>query len=345
MLTRRGAASVVVGGLLTAGCAIHPVPENMTGVSTYEIVRHIRCETRKAAIESILDYLTDERNLNSDKKLGVDAHSHQVGLDYQKRVDETPSSIATFKPDLLTGQAKSVVDVVWDTGIAAYYDLTMTETNNIDPTLDLVRSLTKNTLKLGLTGNYDRMRKNERSFTTTDNFGDLIAKVPSDYCNGQIVQANMNYPVAGEIGMKRVIQDFLRLALFTELGARAADPTAAKAGTAPTMVEALDFTTTLGAEATPKLTFGAGAISDASLDMKASRSDDHKVTIGLALNPKGNTEISGIRSGIFNGRLAPTLITASVPAGKGQASQNLAVQAVDQFLTQKLFQPTIVINP
>jgi hypothetical protein len=203
MLTRRGAASVVVGGLLTAGCAIHPVPENMTGVSTYEIVRHIRCETRKAAIESILDYLTDERNLNSDKKLGVDAHSHQVGLDYQKRVDETPSSIATFKPDLLTGQAKSVVDVVWDTGIAAYYDLTMTETNNIDPTLDLVRSLTKNTLKLGLTGNYDRMRKNERSFTTTDNFGDLIAKVPSDYCNGQIVQANMNYPVAGEIGMKR----------------------------------------------------------------------------------------------------------------------------------------------
>ena len=31
---------------LGAGCAIHPLPQDVTGVDTYHIVRQIRCEAR-----------------------------------------------------------------------------------------------------------------------------------------------------------------------------------------------------------------------------------------------------------------------------------------------------------
>ena len=40
--------------LLLAGCALHPLPEDVTGVSTYDIARQIRCETREAAKERVL---------------------------------------------------------------------------------------------------------------------------------------------------------------------------------------------------------------------------------------------------------------------------------------------------
>src|SRR4051812_43739321 len=32
-------------GFLIAGCSVHPLPEDVTGLSTYNIVRQIRCET------------------------------------------------------------------------------------------------------------------------------------------------------------------------------------------------------------------------------------------------------------------------------------------------------------
>ena len=43
-----------------AGCAIHPLPEDVTGVDTYTIVRQIRCETRQAVIDFALRWLGSE---------------------------------------------------------------------------------------------------------------------------------------------------------------------------------------------------------------------------------------------------------------------------------------------
>src|SRR5215208_6823125 len=42
---------------LGAGCAIHPLPEDVTGVPTYYIVRQIRCEARSAVIETAINGL------------------------------------------------------------------------------------------------------------------------------------------------------------------------------------------------------------------------------------------------------------------------------------------------
>ena len=46
--------AVVAAAALLTNCAIHPVPEDVTGVTTYEIARQIRCETREAAKDRVL---------------------------------------------------------------------------------------------------------------------------------------------------------------------------------------------------------------------------------------------------------------------------------------------------
>src|SRR5262245_25540123 len=52
----RGFAAITAMSLF-AGCAIHPVPEDVTGLDTADIVKQIRCETRDAARQIILKEL------------------------------------------------------------------------------------------------------------------------------------------------------------------------------------------------------------------------------------------------------------------------------------------------
>ena len=49
--------AAVAAASLMAGCAIHPEPEDVTGIDTPGIVKQIRCETRDAARKLILEQL------------------------------------------------------------------------------------------------------------------------------------------------------------------------------------------------------------------------------------------------------------------------------------------------
>jgi hypothetical protein len=321
-----------VSGLALSGCAIHPLPDDVTHVSTANIVRQIRCEARQAVIDSLFRYLTSADNNRYKKKL--DDYSYAIGLQLYEDYQADPDSIAKFDPARLTGFARSVVGLLYNTGIAYYYDLTGLETNNIDPATDLVRPLPITSLvTLGLAGNFDRMRQNERSFTITDNFGDLVRKVPEQYCTGHLVEANYVYPIAGRVGIDRVVKDFMLMTLFENLEAVSKDVTALKAGP-PTMVDQLQFTTLIGGTATPKIVFipkgHAFEFSDASFPVSASRKDIHQLTVGLYLDKSGAKLIGGVRAGIFQSQY----ITAS----GGRAEQGAAA-AVEQFLALKIFRP------
>ena len=51
--------AALAASFLGAGCAIHPLPEDVTGVPTYYIVRQIRCEARSAVISSAINGLNN----------------------------------------------------------------------------------------------------------------------------------------------------------------------------------------------------------------------------------------------------------------------------------------------
>lgn len=338
---------------LASGCAIHPLPENVTGLSTYNIVRQIRCETRETVIGSILRFLTDDANYRGGK---VDEVSRNVGLRFASDYRSNPFSISRFDPELLSGFAKTVVELLWGTGIAYNFVLQMKEVNNVDPMINLLRMFSKSTQMLGLNGNFDRQRQNSRSFTITDNFADLVKKLRADYCNGQIVEANTVYPIAGNVGMDLVVHDFLVLTLFGNLSGDASKDVTSTKGP-PTMVEQLEFMTTIGGSATPKVTFipvGPGTVvSSATLGLMASRTDTHTLTVGLYLAEPGVKVVNEARPGILQGTFVPPAVPAQKPVttfgglltATGGTAEQGAAKAVEQFLTQRLFQPTFIVSP
>jgi hypothetical protein len=325
----RVVATAVSAGVCLAGCAIHPLPEDVTGVPTYIIVRQIRCETRQAIVHSALGWLA-----NDDR---VDPVSRAVGAQF----DDGRRKIQDFGPGLFKGEVASIIQLFFDTGVAYDFELEMTEINNFDPEVDLAKPFTNAKFALGIKGGFDRQRKNDRTFTITDTFSGLV-RLPDTYCDGRTIQQNYNYiaqpnyayPIAGRIGVESQIQDFINLTLFANLGKKGA------AQGPPTLVEALTFTTTISGTLTPSITFTplgtALNVTSATLTGVATRTDVHTITMGLAVAGAGTKLVGPVRTALF----APSLLTAS-PKTNTEAT---AADAVNQFLTRKLFKPTLTVG-
>lgn len=342
--------AIVLFGLFVGGCSIRPLPDDTAHVSTYDIVRQIRCETREAVIESLRTFLTDPGNRQIIPAPGgrtfqkVDDKSYAIGIATFQAYDADPASIARFNPAPLSGFARYVVDVLLRTGVAYNFDLTGYEQNNIDPEINFIRPIpVVSQVQLGLKGNFDRYRQNERSFTITDNFGSLIKSVPEIYCAKHIAAANIIYPIYGKVGVHKMVRDFMLLSFFGNLtGDGTKDFISLGASAPPTMVDQLEFQTTIGGSATPKIVFAplgpAFQVADATLGVSATRRDTHKLTMGLYLDQGGTTEVKNVRTALFDG-FSGFLITA-----KGGRAELGAARAVEQFLQQKIFRPTIVIQ-
>lgn len=311
-----------------AGCAVHPLPEDYSGVSTFHIARQIRCETREAVIKFIIDLLTEGKNDNK-----VDAVDEEVGLKY-KRGD---AIINDFRPDQLKGKARKYVEIIWNTAIVYNYNLDMTETNNFDSSINILSALSVVTKASGFKSGYDRTRQNTRTFSITDDFGQLVSKVQKDYCDKFIVQEKTVYPITGRIGMFEVIREFMNLTVFGNLAGDGTKSVVAPPGP-PTMADQLSFTTAISFQGTPKVTFTPIMpnlhVADFSLDLSTSRKDIHKLTIGLAVPAQAVPRLDRLRNAVFVG-----LITANAQT----EARHAAAVAADQLITQKLLQRTIVV--
>lgn len=328
----RASAAALGMGLIVAGCAIHPLPEDVSGAPTYVIVRQIRCETRQAIIENVLGWLTSEKNQIEGK---VDPVSRQTGIEFRNG-----RPMREFTPSLFKGRVEQIIATFYNAGVAYTFDLDMSEVNKLDPQINLSDIFPHFRFTIGITGGFDRTRENERLFTVTDSFSDLI-QLPESYCNdptqrSYIVSENYVYPINGRIGVKRMIQDFIELTLFGGLSG----PKENMKGP-PTLVDQLSFTTEISGSINPAITFssiGNGLrVTDGSLTAFANRKDLHKVTIGLAIAGQGINLVGQLRNALFT----TPLVTANAPTS---GEQNAAA-AVNQFLTLKIFQPTVVAKP
>jgi hypothetical protein len=342
--------SCIVGIALSffaSGCAIHPLPQDVTGVDTYHIVRQIRCEARETIRLEVINWM---------KKLAAagDPLAEQLALQYES----APDSISTFRPELFTGRdrvlIRSVAKLFFDAGIAYSFQLTMTEDNNLMTNLSFLKPFTQPVFTLGVNANADRQRTNTRTFTVTDTFGYLLTKLNTEvrgvhYCDGQLVAANYVYPIAGRIGIDRMVRDFIELTLFANL----VEPKATQGGAgAPTMVDQLTFTTNIGGSLNPMVVFTpvthAFQLTNASLTAKADRLDTHQVTVGLAVSTSDISQLDPIRSFLFSSNRGAATATATANRGGSPVivgrritgagrtpSEVLAVIAVDQFKSRE----------
>ncbi|MCJ2050880.1 hypothetical protein [Methylobacterium sp. J-070] len=330
-------SSIIVAAIYLGGCAVHPLPDDYSGVTGRHIARQIRCETREAVIDSVLGYLTDERNKGAHQ---VDEHSRNLGNKYKEALKTDPGAMRSFRPDKLTGVAQKVVDLIWRTGIAYNYNLEMTETNNNDGSLNLINIFPKSSRSLGFGAKLDLQRQNTRIFTITDTFGVLASNTDPDYCNYgyQIKDKNIIYPITGRIGIDEVIHEFTAMALFDNLSGKDGDDPSSPKGPSQ-MAEQLEFTTTIDVSIAPKVTFtpiGRGLhVADASLSEESIRKDLHKLTLGLYV--PSNAPLAAIRGGILHDLGTPA-VNALASAPVRTPGEEGALAIVNQALLLKLFQ-------
>jgi hypothetical protein len=353
--------------LLLVGCAIHPVPEDVTGVTTYEIARQIRCETREAAKERVL---TEIRTLAMGSPYQA---GDPVAQRLLARYVDNGEDISTFSPALFPGPdyalVRAYLNTIYSTAVAYSFDLTMDETNNLGTVLDWLGPwFTKFTLNA--TADANRERSNEEVFTLTDTLGGLLMNLSTPqhgvpYCGEQqLVQANYIYPIAGKIGVAKTVKTFFELNTFASLSSGAGSTkTGNAAENAPTYTEKLIFTTTIDGSANPKLTFTPAGrkfqFMDASVTGLAKRIDTHKVYVALAVQPSGAASLTLLQHYLFP---APAISTFSRTSrqkgstaflGTGVAIGNsviarprtdgeaLALEAVDQMRSREIQITTI----
>lgn len=306
-----------VTAFLFASCAIHPLPENVTGVSTPDIVRNVRCEARDAIRGKIIAVLAE-------------VQGDPAAVKYSALLKANPALWAKFTDKWFSQPVRVALQKYEQAGVAYNFSLNITEVNNLDPTIDLTNPVTFGTFTSSITGGVDRSRENARTFTIADTWLNLITKVED--CEKFAHVDNYVYPITGRVGIDEMIDTFVALAQFDNLAA----PLGAS-GKPPTMADDLTFTTKLSLGGTPKVVFSPFAkglsVADADLGTAFSRNDVHEVTVGLSLPlPKSP------------GPNAPSqlLVTAA-----GGPAEQAAAQAVEQsILRYHLLRGTpVIISP
>jgi len=362
MYTRCAAALVTAS--LIGGCAIHPVPEQVTGLKTEDIVKQIRCETRDAARQMILNqlrFLEVEREDPIARKLYA---RFSANPDLMNDFDPNREFVGSFYDN-----TRAAFNLIYGAGVAYTFDLTMLETNNVNSTTNLLGTW-QTTLNLGLAADVNRDRQNRRTFTITDRFDFLLRNLnfprvgdARPYCDGHIAFGpNYIYPIAGKIGMFDTVHTFLELSVFENL----APEQALKAGVegaasgSPAMVEDLTFTTLVDFMPNPKLTFvplkRGLEVTDTALKANLLRRDMHQITVGLALEPHGKVALDTLRGFVFpgpafrgrransglkvatgrNGVPTPTAVLTSIIANPTSYAELIALYAVDQRKSSEL---------
>jgi len=329
--------------LLIAGCAIHPVPEDVTGVNTTDIVKQIRCETRQALVDIIKEKLNDWAEKGS-----LEAEA------LLRKYEEEPDSIADFHPRLLPGprhvEIRREIILFAETGVAYNFDLQMTENNDLTTDINLVKPITNPNFTLGINAGALRGRTNQRTFTTTDTFGYLVTRLNrrnrynKHYCDGKIVISNYVYPIAGHVGVEKTIRTLVNLIVFGALGG----PAAQQGKGPPTLVDKLTFTTKVNVSATPKVEFSpvgdSFQLANASVKGSVDRTDRHEVAIGLAIAGIGVSEVGAVRDFAFSPDRGPSdgrrvysgLYQGERITGSGTPAERRAVQAIDQVKRREL---------
>jgi len=280
-----------------AGCSIHPVQQEATGVPTPILVQYIRCETRLAiqdkAIEllnkedppnpAIIEYLTRLRGMPWDPRMRTRMNAHE----------------------------RAIYDKYIQTGIAYDFSFDITEDNGASGVADPVKFMTNGSAGIGLSAGGDFKRQNIRHFIVSETAKDLLENWDIGYpmedgrrgCGSDYRSPNYAYPIAGKIGIDELISTFFDLNEIRNLSIDKSNSTV--------FADQLTFTTTLSGSVSPHVIVapagnGWGLLSPASITAGGSRLDKHALIIGLSLDtPKGTS-----------GRA----VAAVVPGGLGRSA-------------------------
>jgi hypothetical protein len=201
----RTARSVIVVALASwlAGCAIHPLPEDVTGNTTYAIVQKIRCEARDALDQLAIRGLRESTNPRTISLADLLAERRVTILDlfmnphYMRDVDR---------------EVHNNFDVFTLSALAFDFSLVGTENNDAAANANFGWPFGGGLFTLNVSGGTNLERQNDRKLQVGHTFLELYDRTSKEVCE-QIVAGtgNLIYPITGKIGLDEVINTFYLL--------------------------------------------------------------------------------------------------------------------------------------
>lgn len=252
--------------LWISGCAIHPLPENVTGLDTVAIVRKIRCEVRDSIKEQVV------KLLESDNRADQEFKDKAINL-----IKENFPAWRDIDQSKLSDNSRKLIDRYDNAFIFMDFTFQISEDNNNNSEINLLSTLTRGTDGLNIKASNNRTRKSTRNFRVQDTFVGIFEANLT--CAGRSKNPDYMYPVTGEIGVAEVIDTFLRLNETRALTTGVIKDRL--------FADTVSFTTTISASLGPKILLGPVgkplSLADAAFTSTSTRTDIHDVLIGLSL--------------------------------------------------------------
>jgi hypothetical protein len=256
-----------------AGCASHPLPEDVTRETTVQIVRKIQCEGRQALDNISVDLIRKSSDYPPLLELADRVEAGELTVielmrnpKYRSARQHLPQNAQTLF------QAYTMTAATFD------FDFLITETRNQHAHASWNWPFTHGLGTLGgVNAGAKLERQTDRKFMITKSFFELHKQKRFEDCEAIMARVgHVVYPITGIIGLEELFRTFVTL-----------DSAGGQGDATHKFSDAFVFTTTLSSGVTPKIALNAGPINDirlaeASLDFSASRVDVHKVTISLA---------------------------------------------------------------
>lgn len=252
-----------------AACQVAPSPDEVVpGYNSTNIVRQIRCETRKAVIQKLGAYLLSLDDNPRAQELGTGLISESIN----------PKSIdLTFLPH----PEKMIILQFSETAIAYNFSFTGLQSGSLGAGSSTVDGFLSGNKTLGLKADLARSNQSIETFTISDTFSGLIRNVDPEYCEGRQRDANYMYPIAGKIGISKMLDNFANLVEFGGLAAKNGE----KPGTPSTHTTNMTFVTTVNASINPVITVSPivnVTRTGGNLLATAGRTDTHGLIIAFA---------------------------------------------------------------
>jgi hypothetical protein len=339
--------------LFEAGCAIHPLPENVTGINTNNIAFHIRCEARDAAKNAAIAFL-----LNPNKHFSDHTRAAALALyDGSLKFENLP--IAEFEDE-----AKLPLMKYQSATIAYDFTFDITEDNAAGGAVNFLSALTHGAFGLAANVGTDRQRQTIRNFRIGDTFEGLRTKLLGCDTSDVMVTGNHVYPIAGKVGLDEMLKTFVDLNEFENLTAppskasASADgdgmilayaeavpppkakkkkpaPTEAPEKPVPVLADTFNFVTLISGSVTPTLTIvpvhpNRFNLTSASIPLSSSRKDTHKLVVAMSLP---------------NQKCAPaaTLLTSPQVSTKGMSSEQCAFNEINNQKAINSFNNLLIV--
>ncbi len=301
-----------------AGCAIHPVQKDVTGFRTVDIVDRIRCESRLAIQDKAIAMLRD---------YGERTHNPQpiaIAADLEQR----RGLVWKFDPRMLDRNERVFFNKYIETAIAYDFTFDITETNKVDPALSPVGLITGGTVGVNLLGGNDLTRQSTRRFSLSENFEEVLSN-DKLRCAEFYLPPNFQYPISGKIGMQELIDTFIDLNQDKDLGTLDSG--------ASVFADTLLFTTTLSGSLQPHIELAAvgtrwGLASPTNITASASRSDAHKLIVGLSMGALSKAAAAQFVPGApFAPAVRSSVVGTSGAKGTNQALAREAIARQHQY--------------